>query len=293
MKIAFFGVGNMGSPMAANLIRSGKFDVSIFDLDKTKAEDLICLGAQWINDINGTIAEADVILSSLPGPVQIKVLGENSIFPHAKAGATWIDLSTNNLASGQALLADATEHGLHFLDAPVSGGDEGARAGTLSIYVGGDKSAFEKHQSIFDVIGGNTKHLGKSGAGYAAKISQVVLCYLHSIALSEAMMLGVKAGVDATEMLSIIQNSTGSSYVADRYGPPILNGDYDPSFALGLALKDMHLAMELADTLGITLPMSGLVTNIYAEAVERYGAEANHLIAVKLLEDASGTLLRS
>ena len=293
MKIAFFGVGNMGSPMAANLIRSGKFDVSIFDLDKTKAEDLICLGAHWINDINGTIAEADVILSSLPGPVQIKVLGENSIFPHAKAGATWIDLSTNNLATGQALLADATEHGLHFLDAPVSGGDEGARAGTLSIYVGGDKSAFEKHQSVFDVIGGNIKHLGKSGAGYAAKISQVVLCYLHSIALSEAMMLGVKAGVGATEMLSIIQNSTGSSYVADRYGPPILNGDYDPSFALGLALKDMHLAMELADTLGITLPMSGLVTNIYAEAVELYGAEANHLIAVKLLEDASATLLRS
>ena len=106
-------------------------------------------------------------------------------------------------------------------------------------------------------------------------------------------MLGVKAGVDATEMLSIIQNSTGRSYVADRYGPPILNGDYDPSFALGLALKDMRLAMELADTLGIELPMSSMVTEIYKKACDRYGADANHLIAVKLLEEASGTLLRS
>jgi len=293
MKIAFFGVGNMGNPMAANLIRSGEFEVSVFDLDKTKAEDLINLGAHWISDVKASIAAADVILSSLPGPIQVKALGENDIFPNVKAGATWIDLSTNNLVTGQQLLAMATERGIDFLDAPVSGGDEGARAGRLSIYVGGDKAAFEKHRPIFEVIGKDIKHLGKSGAGYAAKISQVILCYLHSIALSEAMMLGVKAGVDATEMLSIIQNSTGRSYVADRYGPPILNGDYDPSFALGLALKDMRLAMELADTLGITLPMSALVTDTYAQAVEAYGAEANHLIAVKLLEEASGTPLRA
>ena len=293
MKISFFGVGNMGNPMAANLIRSGKFEVSIFDLDKTKAEDLITLGARWITDVNAAVTDADVIMSSLPGPAQIRALGENTIFPNAKSGTTWIDLSTNNLATGQDLLAQASECGISFLDSPVSGGDEGARAGSLSIYVGGDKAAFEKHESIFDVIGKDIKYLGKSGAGYAAKISQVVLCYLHSIALSEAMMLGVKAGVDATEMLSIIQNSTGRSYVADRYGPPILNGDYDPSFALGLALKDMRLAMELADTLGIELPMSSMVTEIYKEACDRYGADANHLIAVKLLEEASGTLLRS
>ena len=293
MKIAFFGVGNMGNPMAANLIRSGKFEVGVFDLDKTKAEDLIALGAHWITDVSASIAEADVIMSSLPGPTQIRSLGEKSIFPNAKSGTTWIDLSTNNLATGQDLLAQANECGITFLDSPVSGGDEGARAASLSIYVGGDKAAFEKHQSVFDTIGKDIKHLGKSGAGYAAKISQVMLCYLHSIALSEAMMLGVKAGVDAAQMLSIIQNSTGRSYVADRYGPPILSGDYDPSFALGLALKDMRLGLELADTLGIELPMSSLVTEIYEKACEQYGADANHLIAVKLLEEASGTLLRS
>jgi len=103
------------------------------------------------------------------------------------------------------------------------------------MYVGGDKSVFKKHQRIFEILGKEIKHLGHSGTGYAAKISQVVLCYLHSVALSEALLLGVKAGIKPGEMLNIVQNSTGRSYVADRYGPCILDGDYDPSFELGLA----------------------------------------------------------
>ena len=292
MHIAFFGLGNMGNPMALNLLQSGNYRLSVFDLDTEKGANLVEMGAQWIANIPATLAQADLIMTSLPGPPQISAFAEQSVFPHAKAGITWIDLSTNNLATCHKLLAAATENGMHFLDSPVSGGDEGARAGSLSIYVGGDKAVFSQHAAVYDVIGDNIKHLGKSGAGYAAKISQVILCYLHSIALSEALMLGVKAGVDAAEMLNIIQNSTGSSYVADRYGPPILNGDYDPSFTLGLALKDMKLAMELADTLGITLPMSAQVTATYQQACDTYGADSNHLIAVKLLEDASETPLR-
>jgi 3-hydroxyisobutyrate dehydrogenase-like beta-hydroxyacid dehydrogenase len=293
MHIAFFGLGNMGNPMAANLLKSGRYTVSVFDLDKAKGENLITAGGQWIDDIPATLATADIIMTSLPGPVQIAAFAEGSVIPNAKTGSTWIDLSTNNLATCHALVAATTERGIGFLDSPVSGGDEGARAGTLSIYVGGDKALFDEHQAIYDAIGKKITHLGQSGAGYAAKISQVVLCYLHSIALSEALMLGVKAGVPAAEMLNIIQNSTGRSYVADRYGPCMLNGDYDPSFALGLALKDMRLAMELADTLGIELPMSSLVTEIYAKACDHHGKDANHLIAVRLLEEASGTYFQA
>jgi len=293
MKITFIGVGNMGNPMAANLIRSGEYEVSVFDLDKTKAEDLIALGGDWTTDRAESIAEADLILTSLPGPIQIKAFGENDLFPNAKSGSTWIDLSTNNLATCQFLLAQANDGGIGFLDSPVSGGDEGARAGTLSMYVGGDQDTFKKHQRVFEILGKEVKHLGESGAGYAAKISQVILCYLHSIALSEALMLGVKGGIKPAEMLNIIQNSTGRSYVADRYGPNILAGDYDPSFELGLALKDMRLAMEMADTLGIELPMSAMVTDTYAKAVKKYGADANHVIAVKLLEEKNDTFLQA
>ncbi|MGI9317343.1 MAG: NAD(P)-dependent oxidoreductase, partial [bacterium] len=198
----------------------------------------------------------------------------------------------NNLQVCQSIVDAAKECEINFLDAPVSGGDEGARAGTLTILVGGAQPVFDKHLPILQLIGENIRFLGNNGAGYSAKIAQVVLCYLHSLALSEALMLGVKGGVDKQQMLSIIQNSTGKSYVADRYGPPILNGDYDPSFTVGLAHKDMKLALEMAEELGISLPMCDLTTETYARAIDKYGYDANHLKAVRLLEELNDTFLQ-
>lgn len=295
MRIAFFGLGNMGHPMAANLIQSGEHEIHVRDLERSRADKLITLGGHWIDDVPTALAKADVIMTSLPGPQQVETFafGDDGLFQHAKTGACWIELSTNNLAVCRKLETKAAERQIQFLDAPVSGGDEGARAGNLSIMVGGEQAVFERYLPILQVIGEKIDLLGPNGAGYAAKISQVILCYLHSVALSEALMLGAKAGVDAGMMLNIIQNSTGRSYVADRYGPPILNGDYDSSFALGLAHKDMKLAMELADTLGITLPMCDLVEKTYKTASAKYGGEANHLMAVRLLEEASELDLRA
>lgn len=122
MHIAFFGLGNMGNPMAINLLKSGYSQLSIFDLDTAKGENLVELGAQWIDDIPATLVQADMIMTSLPGPIQISAFAERSVFPHAKVGSTWIDLSTNNLATCHKLLAAATEKGMHFIDSPVSGG---------------------------------------------------------------------------------------------------------------------------------------------------------------------------
>lgn len=295
MNIAFFGLGVMGGPMATNLIATAHHQVSVFDLDAAKTEQLLELGATEIKDTALAIADADLVMSSLPGPKQIDAfaLANEGVLANAKAGCTWIELSTNNLATCQKIAEAANQKGIFFLDSPVSGGDEGATAGTLTIMVGGDKFAFDKHKSVYQIIGKNIRFLGQSGAGYAAKISQVVLCYLHSIALAEAMMLGVKAGVNATEMLSIIQNSTGRSYVADRYGPAILNGHYDPSFTLGLALKDLKLALELAQTLDLELPMCTMVTDTYQKACDAFGLDANHLMAVRILEQNSNILLRA
>jgi 3-hydroxyisobutyrate dehydrogenase-like beta-hydroxyacid dehydrogenase len=119
------------------------------------------------------------------------------------------------------------------------------------------------------------------------------LCYLHSLALSEALMLGVRGGVAPRQMLDIIQNSTGRSYVADRYGPPILDGGYDPSFTVGLAHKDMKLAADMAASLGLRLPLCELTKETYARAIEAYGFEANHLKAVRLLEEDNETFLQA
>ena len=288
MKIAFIGLGVMGGPMAQNLLQCGKYQLTVLDIDWAKTRSLVALGAIAAESIEDAVCNADVVMTSLPGPKQIEQVAfdENGLVSTIRKGATWIDLSTNNLEMASRIQRASIQYQFEILDAPVSGGDEGARTGTLTILVGGEKTVFSRNLPILEVLGKRISHLGPHGAGYSAKIAQVVLCYLHSLALSEALMLGIKGGVEASAMLSIIQNSTGKSYVADRYGPPILSGDYDPSFTVGLAHKDMYLAREMADSLGIKLPMCDLTT-------ETYGFNANHLKAVRLLEEDNQTFLQA
>jgi 3-hydroxyisobutyrate dehydrogenase len=291
MRVAFIGLGNMGSPMARNIAQAG-YDLTVFDLNPDRIADVTHLGAKPANSMVAAVTGADVVMTSLPNPKVIQDVAGGILAAMSKA-STWIELSTNNLDCEREVRGAANAAGIDFLDAPISGGNEGAALGSLTIMVGGEAAVFARHEALFNVIGGNVQHLGPHGAGYVAKIAQVVLCYLHSVALSEAMMLGVKGGVPADTMLSIIQNSTGRSYVADRYGPAILNGTYDPSFALGLAHKDMALTLELANSVGATLPLCAQVEGIYGQAVQKYGFDENHLMAVKLLEDANDMPLRS
>ena len=292
--IAFIGLGVMGGPMATNLAKAG-YPLTVHDLDKTKARPLIEVGARWADSIGEAVAEADVVMTSLPGPTQVRevALAADGVLVHLGAGKTWIELSTNNLATCREVVAAAAERAIHWLDAPVSGGNVGSKAGTLTVLIGGEQSVFSECEAIFNVIGQRIEHLGGAGAGYAAKIAQVVLCYVHSLALSEALMLGIKGGVDPDKMLDIIQNSTAASYIANQYGPPILNGDYDANFKLGLAHKDMRLGLELAEAVGTGLPLCELTTDIYRQACEAYGDDANHLMAVRLLEEANDLFLRS
>lgn len=292
-KIAFLGLGNMGGPMAQNLLRAG-YPMKVFDIDPDKIRVHLDLGADEAESAPEAVQDADFVMTSLPGPAELEslVLGENNILNSMKKGSVWIDLSTNNLDVERKIRKLADNQKIHTLDAPVTGGTEAAESGNLCVLVGGEEKIFHECREIFEVIGKDIKYLGDHGAGYVAKIAQVILCYLHSVALSEAMMLGVKGGLKPEMMLDIIQNSTGRSYVSDRYGPPILSGSYDPGFALGLAHKDMKLSMELARSLDAELPMCEMVEDLYKRAVEKYGFDQNHLMAVKLLEEANQTFLR-
>ena len=295
MKIGFIGLGVMGYPMAQNLQTSGDHELIVHDIDAARCDGLVRLGATAAASVAVLAQQVDLVMTSLPGPRQIEAVGlaDDGLFAQMKPGSAWIDLSTNDLPLAARMRESAQAAGIDLLDAPVSGGDEGARAACLTILVGGDEAVFEKYRAVLGIIGERIDWLGPHGAGYAAKIAQVVLCYLHSLALSEALMLGVKGGVTPQRMLDIIRNSTGKSYVSDRYGPPILDGDYDASFTVGLAHKDMKLAAEMADSLGIRLPMCDLTTQTYARAVETYGFDANHLKAVRLLEEDNNTFLQA
>ena len=273
--VLFVGLGNMGAPMARNLVRAG-FTVTVADLDVAKVAALVDDGAIAATSLNDAAAHTDVVMTALPGPAQVEMVGRD-LFAALRPGSLWIDLSTNDLACARRLEAAASTASVHLLDAPVTGGAEGADAATLSVLVGGDSASHQRALPLLESIGGRHDLLGPYGAGYVAKIASVSLCYLHSVCLTEALLLGVKGGVDPARMLDVIQHSTGRSYVADRYGPEILSGRYDDTFALELAVKDLRLASEMAATVGAELAFTERVLDLYGSTVETFGGAAPHL----------------
>ena len=178
-----------------------------------------------------------------------------------------------------------------FIDAPISGGNIKAKSGELSMFIGGSQKLYKKTGFIFKILGKNLYYLGKHGAGYAAKIAQVSLCYLNYLSLSEALMLGTKSGIKPQTMLQIIDKSASGGYTSTRYGPDMINGSYDPSFTLGLSFKDLKLAKEIINLKNIKLPITNLTTSIYSKAIKKYGANSNHLNAIKLLEAKNKLIL--
>ncbi|NNF53663.1 MAG: NAD(P)-dependent oxidoreductase [Acidimicrobiales bacterium] len=281
-RVAFIGLGNMGAPMARNLIAAG-FQTSVSDLDATKMNALVTAGGTAAKSVAMAASAADVVFTSLPGPSQVRTVAEE-LLPAMEPGGVWIDLSTNDLVCARVIGPMAETHGVELLDAPVSGGVEGAVAGTLTVMVGGDESTFSRCRPLFEAIGERIELLGPHGAGYVAKIAQVMLCYLNSVCLTEALVLGAKGGVAPAKMLDIIRNSTGRSYVADQYGPEILSGRYDDTFDLGLAAKDLRLTMELAHAVGARLDFTQAVSDLYATAEASFGFSAPHLMAMQEIE---------
>ncbi len=287
--LAVIGLGNIGGGVARNLVAAGHA-VTVVDLDADKVAALVALGATAAASPTEAAASADVVVTSLPGPKQIAAVGAD-IVPAMRPAATWIEMSTNDLDTARMLADQCATVGVHLIDAPVSGGPEGAAAGTLSIFVGGDDDAVADVLPLLHDIGSKVDHLGPTGAGIVAKIAQVTLCYTQTVTLIEALLLGVKGGVAPGKMLELIQNSAGTSYCATAYGPEILAGTYDASFPLSHAAKDMRLAMEMAVTMGVELPFTRDVAALYAEAEATFGSDAAHCLAAQLIERKNNLLL--
>ncbi len=240
MKIGFIGLGNMGMPMALNLHKSKRIDLLGYD-----------------------VRFSDVIITCVPGPKQIKALsiGKGKIIDQLGNNKIWIDCSTNSLTCFNLLKQKLSKKINQFVDATISGGNLKAQSGDLSIFIGGNKKTVNKLKFVFNILGKNIYYLNKPGAGYAAKIAQVSLCYLNYLSLSESLMLGVKSG-----------------------SPNMINGDYDPSFFLGLSMKDLNLANEIIKLQKLKLPIMNLTSKIYNKAIKQYGPNSNHLKVIKLLE---------
>ena len=292
MKIAFIGLGNMGMPMALNLNKSKKIQLVGFDVNNHSVQKFKKLKGKIAKTLDEAF-ECDIIISCLPGPKQIKqiAVGKDKLIEKLSKNKIWIDCSTNSISCFNFLKKKLGKKLNQFIDAPISGGNIKAKSGELSMFIGGSQKLYKKTGFIFKILGKNLYYLGKHGAGYAAKIAQVSLCYLNYLSLSEALMLGTKSGIKPQTMLQIIDKSASGGYTSARYGPDMINGSYDPSFTLGLSFKDLKLAKEIINLKNIKLPITNLTTSIYSKAIKKYGANSNHLNAIKLLEAKNKLIL--
>lgn len=296
MNIGFIGLGNMGSGMADNLLNWCKthgHTLYVFDINKAAVSVAVAHGAKGAESVAQLASNSQVLFTSLPSAKEIKELslGDSGILNHLAPGSVWFDTSTNEVSEWEQLRQKAPND-IHMIDAPVTGGSEGAAAGTLTMLMGGQESIISNYKEMLASFTQRAVYMGPSGSGYATKLAQLHLNYLVAQGIGEAMMLGAKANINLTTLYEVLNNSCARSYVVENYIPKVLDGSYDDSFKLGLAQKDMRLINQLGKHVNVELPLASLVYQTYQKATETYGFDEPHLSVVRLIEDQSKTLLR-
>jgi 3-hydroxyisobutyrate dehydrogenase len=296
MKVGFIGLGHMGAPMSRNVQAAGH-DLVVHDVRPDAAAGLLEAGASWAGSPRESGADRDVVITMLPGPSQVEevLLGPGGLLAALPAGATWIDMSTSVPAVADKVRAVAGSSGVAILDAPVAGGMTGARDGTLQIFVGGATDDYLRLRPLLEVMGDRERilHVGSHGAGYTVKLMLNLLWFASVTLTAEALTIGVRAGVDvATLRRSLLTSAAASHFLEHDVLSVLERGDFDDSFALALACKDLGLAVDLARQTGVPAEMSAMVEQIYRRARAQYGDAGGQLLPIKLLEDLTSTQLR-
>ncbi|MFY0990521.1 3-hydroxyisobutyrate dehydrogenase [Halomonas sp. C05BenzN] len=275
MNIAFIGLGNMGAPMATNLVKAGH-SVTVFDLVESAIQALEGEGATRAESAAAAASGAEVIISMLPAGAHVKGLymgrdGAPGLFDVLEAKPLIIDASTISPEDARSVGAAATAHGLTYLDAPVSGGVGGAKAGTLTFIVGGSEEGYAQAKPVLEAMGKNIFHAGETGAGQVAKICNNMLLGILMSGTAEALALGVKNGMDPAVLSEIMKQSSGGNWALNVYNPwpGVMEGsaasrDYQGGFLTDLMAKDLGLAWELALGSKSTVPMGSQARNLFA-----------------------------
>jgi|SRR5579859_596468 len=299
MQIGFIGVGVMGGPMTLNLLKAGH-DVTIFARHPEKAEvqDVIHAGAKLAPSSRAVAMAADMVITMVPNSMQVEevVAGANGILEGARKGLIIVDMSTIAPTVSRKLAETAKAKGVHFLDAPVSGGSQGAVNGTLTIMVGGESEIFEQARPVLEAMGKkeNIFHVGPNGAGEVVKIVNNILVGAIAAAIAESFTLGVKAGADVDTMAKVIGASAGASWqLASQFPLRAFSNNFQPGFMTDLLHKDLGLALDLAAEYQIPVAMTALTRQMYEMArAEGYGRE-DYTSLLKILEDMAGVEVRS
>ncbi|HET6605463.1 MAG TPA: NAD(P)-dependent oxidoreductase [Rhodopila sp.] len=264
MKVGFIGVGNMGGPMCRNIIRNTNHEVVVFDLNAAALKACTDLGATSGTSVADVAKRCDVVITSLPIPkvVEEVTLGPDGIAASARPGTVFIDLSTNAPATARKVCEGMKAKGIAMLEAPVSGGVARATDGTIVIMVGGDGATFEQQLPLLKSFSGEVVHVGEIGMGSTAKLINNMLAFCNAAAAAEALMMGKRSGIDLQKLDAVIRNASGMSAGYANLSKKVLSGDYRPTFALDLAHKDLRLALEMADELGVPGVIAPQVMNL-------------------------------
>jgi 3-hydroxyisobutyrate dehydrogenase len=297
MRIGFIGLGNMGGPMALNLIKAGH-TLTVFDVRRDAAKPHLAAGATWADDVPALARGSEIVMTSLPGPAEVEAvaLGPGGILESAQPGTVYADLSTNSPTVMRKIHAAGKARGVHVLDAPVSGGVLGAQRGTLQVMVGGDEAIYREVEGVLKPIGRNVGYMGAIGAGTIAKLVHNMVSITSRMLLAEGFTLGVKAGVKPEALLEAIRGASfGQGMSLSHHIPDIVfTGDFDTvRFGLALARKDVGLATALAREFDVPMPIASLGEQILMEAMARGWGDKDSTAPWMLQEEAAGVKVRS
>lgn len=290
MKVGFIGLGIMGSPMSKNLIKAGH-ELVVYNRTKSKAEDVIAMGAAWADSPAAVAKECPVVITMLPNSPQVRqvCLGENGVIEAAVPGSIVIDMSSIDPVESKAIGAELAKKGIDMIDAPVSGGEPKAIDGTLSVMAGGKKELFDRYYDLLMAMAGSVTYVGELGSGNVAKLANQVIVALNIAAVSEALTLAVKNGADPELVYQAIRGGLAGSTVLDAKAPMMMAHNFKPGFRIELHIKDLGNALNAAHATDTSLPLTAQVMEIM-QALKNDGCAADdHSAIVKYYEKISAT----
>jgi 2-hydroxy-3-oxopropionate reductase len=285
-KIGFIGLGIMGKPMAHNLMKAG-YELVVSNRSRAPMDELAAEGATTVDNPKAVAEQSNTVITMLPDSPQVweVVTGEEGVLAGAKAGTLVIDMSTISPVVTQDMVREAQAHGVQLLDAPVSGGDVAAQQATLSIMVGGSAEDFEQAKPLFQVLGKTIVHVGGNGAGQVVKACNQIVVALTIEAVSEALVLGSKAGVNPAVILQVLSGGLAANRVMEVRGPNFLRHDFQPGFKIALHHKDLGIALSAGREYGVPLPVTAIVDQMLQALKQRGQGDQDHSALLTLIED--------
>ena len=270
MKIGFIGTGVMGRGIINNLLKAN-YDVVVYNRTKAHAQSVLDNGATWADGPKAIAEAADLVITMVgyPKDVEEQYYGDNGLFAGAHAGQIFVDMTTSTPTLAEQLAVDGEKYGVKVLDAPVSGGDVGAKNGTLTIMAGGDQAAYDSLQPIFDVISKAANRFGVAGRGQHTKMANQIMIAATMLGMSEMMVYAKAADLDVAKVMETLAAGGAQNWSLDNYGPRVLAGDFEPGFYAKHLLKDLRIALDEAAKMNLTLPATDLAEALYTKLVEQ------------------------